>query len=521
MRMLGLIATLAFTANAIQGTQLVAQSSPLHGTLTPGGYGVGFTKIRIVDSSRPSRAKRDSNGVLFAGDRSRKIDVHLWYPAAKSNAPAMTVKDYITSDLAPNATAEDRGGRERSLRSFFGQFGGTSDTAFQRLLGTVLLARRNASAAAGKFPLLVGQLRPFSTTVTNELLASHGYVVAMTFVQNDNEPRDPALGLEVAVRDMELAIPEMRKLPYVSPTSLATFGFSGSGFSQILLAMRHPDIDAVADLESAIFNGNMMWPLYRGVGYDVLAMRVPFMHLYSVPLSRDEPRIADFDGMRYSTRYRYLVDAPGIHHWDFATEGMAASAVLRMRGDSATRLQQAFETSNRYLLAFFNAHVKKDSTALAWLRRDPVQNGVPQGLVTIKETVALKPAISPYAFENILRYQSIPRAMAALDAGHAGDPDAPVYQEATLLELAYRVLRFQQPTHAIAVFRKNLELHPGSSNAYDSLAEGLERTGAKSEALEVSRRGLEVLSTEMLTDARRTQLSEALSGRIRRLSSGG
>ena len=96
--------------------------------------------------------------------------------------------------------------------------------------------------------------------------------------------------------------------------------------------MRHPDVDAVCDLESAIFDDGVLDPLSRGWGYGLTALRVPFLHIYSVPLSKRENRIADFEAMRYSTRYRYLVDAPGIHHWDFATEGMAASTVLRTAG---------------------------------------------------------------------------------------------------------------------------------------------------------------------------------------------
>ena len=46
-------------------------------------------------------------------------------------------------------------------------------------------------------------------------------------------------------RDMEFAIPELRKRPDVHATALGALGFSGSGFSQILLAMRHPDVAAV------------------------------------------------------------------------------------------------------------------------------------------------------------------------------------------------------------------------------------------------------------------------------------
>ena len=70
---------------------------------------------------------------------------------------------------------------------------------------------------------------------------------------------------------------------------------------------------------------------------------------------------------------------------------MAASTVLGIRGANGPRLRQALATTNRYLLAFFNAYVKRDQAELAFLRRDPAANGAPAGLATIREL----PAVSP------------------------------------------------------------------------------------------------------------------------------
>ena len=250
--------------------------------------------------------------------------------------------------------------QEANVRQFLSQFGQVSDEGWTRLKGTRLLARPDAPAASGRFPLLIGALRPLSTAITNEYLASHGFVVAMVDGENVPDPPDPGGALEIDYRDMEFAIPELRKRQDVDERALGALGFSGSGFSQLLLAMRHPDVPAVCDLESAIFDDRMMYPLFRGWGYSTTALRVPFLHTYSLALSKRENRIKDFEAMRYSTRYRYLVDAPNIHHWDFATEGMAASAVLGNRGKDGPRLQQAFETTNRYVLQFFNAYLKRD-----------------------------------------------------------------------------------------------------------------------------------------------------------------
>lgn len=495
----------------------VAQSrSPLHGALASGPYAVGFMKREIRDPVRPEGPKLDASGRPVTTDRARRMSVHIWYPSATSSAPAMTFRDYMFSHHADTATDAFRRADEANRRRFFAQFGTVSDAAWARLTATPLIARRDATPANERFPLVVGMLRTLSTTVTNEYLASHGYVVAMIHSFEPDNP-DPGPGLEVAVRDMELVVAEMRKLAFVDPARLAALGFSGSGFSQVLFAMRHPDVDAVSDLESALFDDSVYWPLNRGWGYSVTALRVPFLHTYSVPLSKRENRFNEFESMRYSTRHHYLVDAPGIHHWDFATEGMAASTVLRLRGVNNERLAQAFETTNRYLLAFFNAYVKRDQTELSFLRRDPAANGAPAGLATIRELPAVRPAPTIEAFQALMLTRGPQVAMAAFNDALRTDPQADLFNEGRLNQLAYRLLRQEKPVEAIAIFRAIVALRPESSNAYDSLAEALEGVGERHEALLQTRKGLEVLERDQLTPERKRQTREALEGRMRRL----
>jgi hypothetical protein len=474
--------------------------SPLHGALVQGPHAVGFRTLAIHDASR-----------------SRPLTVLVWYPARPDAAgQGMTYTEALLAHLATAPEAE-RTAREAQGRQFFAQFGQVDDQAWARLKDTRLHARRDAPPADGRYPLLIGQLRPLSTNVTNEYLASHGFVVAMTYGSNP-QASSAGAGLEIGYRDMEFAIPELRKLPMVDQRRLGALGFSGAGFSQILLAMRHPDVQAVCDLESAIFDGRMMWPLAGGWGYDVGAMRVPFLHTYSVPLSKLEDRIGDFEKMRYSTRYRYLVDAPGIHHWDFATEGMAASTVLGLRAENAARLRAVFETTNRYVLAFVNAYLKDDAGELAFLKRDPAANGAPAGLATITELPGIRPAPTPADFERMIVDQGPVAAIQEFDAARARDGQAPLFDQTGLNAMGYRVLRqHAKPEAAIAIFRKVVDLYPASTNAYDSLSEALEGAGNRAEALSVAKRGLEMLEKESLTPERRQQLGDLLRERVKRL----
>jgi tetratricopeptide (TPR) repeat protein len=493
------LATIAVALLAIAPAAVRAEAgSPLHGDLRAGTHGVGFRTLALHDASR-----------------DRPLVAHVWYPAAAAQGQAMTFGDATVAHLEGRPGPE-RQQREEATRRFFAQFGGLSDEAWTKLMATPLLARRAAAPAAGRFPLLIGTLRPLSTTITNEYLASHGYVVAMVH-GTPPTAADAGAALEVGYRDMEFTIPEVRKLPFVDGRALAALGFSGSGFSQILLAMRHPQVQAVCDLESAIFDDSILWSLAHGYGYDVAALRVPFLHTYSVPLSTRENRIADFERMRYSTRYRYLVDAPGIHHWDFATEGMAAS-VMGVRGEGGPRLKRVFETTNRYVLAFFDAYLRQDAAALAYLRRDPAANGAPAGLATINELPAIAPAPTTDAFERLLLERGA-AAMTELEAARQRDPDAPLFAEASLNRIGYRLLnQGKKPAESILVFRKAVEYYPGSPNAYDSLSEGLEGAGLHDEAIKVAHQGLAVLEKADVPGETRTSLGDGLRARIGRLT---
>lgn len=444
--------------------------------------------------------------------------VQVWYPAAATASATAGVMTFGEATLAhvDGESAEVRRERELATRRFFAQFGGLADEAWDRLLRMPMLARRDATAADGRFPLLIGTLRPLSTWVTGEYLASHGFVVAMVHGAPPTV-EDAGAALEVGFRDMEFAIPEVRKLPSVDPRRLGALGFSGSGFSQILLAMRHPQVQAVCDLESALFDDRVLWSLSRGYGYDVTALRVPFLHTYSVPLSKFENRIADFERMRYSHRYQYLVDAPGIHHWDFATEGMAAS-VMGVRGEHGPRLRKVFETTNRYVLAFFNAHLKDDEAERAFLRRDPAASGAPEGLARIRELPGIEPAPTADVFERTLVEQGV-SAVNSLDAARQRDPQASVFAEPQLNRVGYRLLNnHKRPTEAVAVFRKMVEWYPASPNAADSLSEGLEAAGQTAEAVTVARGALVLLERADVSAQTRASLGEGLRARITRLT---
>jgi tetratricopeptide (TPR) repeat protein len=70
------------------------------------------------------------------------------------------------------------------------------------------------------------------------------------------------------------------------------------------------------------------------------------------------------------------------------------------------------------------------------------------------------------------------------------EKDGPVFDEADFNALGYRLLQENSLEFALYVFTKNVQLYPGSSNAYDSLGEAFVKAGRKAEAIESYRRSL-------------------------------
>ena len=74
-------------------------------------------------------------------------------------------------------------------------------------------------------------------------------------------------------------------------------------------------------------------------------------------------------------------------------------------------------------------------------------------------------------------------------------PDGPVFDEGDFNALGYRLIEENNLDSAVFVFEKNVELYPGSWNAWDSLGEVSAKAGRKERAIESYRKSLELNPT--------------------------
>jgi tetratricopeptide (TPR) repeat protein len=495
------------------GADAMAQVPVLPGGLEPGAHGVGFRLITVEDGTRLTggRAAPADRGA----SRARTLRLHVWYPAAPaSGGGRLTIGDYL-------ALAGPAGGTHRAdLPRILGLT--LTDAEWRTYTTFPLTATRDAAPAAGAFPLIVGMLRPVSSIVAAEHLASHGYVVG--FVERQPQERILAEGrrreglvMMEGVRDLEVAISRLRQEPIVDGRRLGAQGVGSDGLAQLVLAMRHPDVDAVALLES-IWRAPDNTTSYQEVpAYDPLVLRAPLFYAYSLNLGRDtNEHIADLAAMRYAPTSLLYLGEPKMTHADFFTEGMVLATVLERRAPARAALARASQAIYGYQRTFFDAYVKGDAGAVARVATAPA---VPRGgsMIELVHTPAIVPALSRSELQAGMTGDPA-TALARARADLARDPKAPVFEEAWLNQTGYGFLQRNQQAAAVAVLTLASEAYPQSANTLDSLSEVLEAAGRRSEALAAAERALALLPGDTgMPAAQRASLEAGLRARVQRL----
>ncbi len=97
-----------------------------------------------------------------------------------------------------------------------------------------------------------------------------------------------------------------------------------------------------------------------------------------------------------------------------------------------------------------------------------------------------------WKFVKIVWEEGTERARAAFEEARKRDPQATLFQEATLNNLGYRLIQKGRVKDAVEVFRLNTEAYPQSFNTFDSLAEAYMLSGDRELAIQNYRRSLEL-----------------------------
>lgn len=474
---------------------MYAQTASLFENLPVGKYDVGFKIITLTDSSRVTRPLYNYFGEKEMGDLYQKIHIQVWYPAQPgAGKEKLTYADYSYSHLlsSTNETfaANKKANAFNSARETFqGFFGPVTDEMWQKLLQTTFLGQKDAPHISQKFPLLIGMLRPLSTAITNEVLASNGYVVAMVLSTSGRLPA----GYITDVTDMQYTIAHLTKSGMADAESIGTYGFSGSGFSQVLLAMSDPRIRALADIESALY-GEGIWDIFSSSDlYNTANLRIPFLHIYGKELGKSDTHFEKFHDKKYAHRYHLLLNYPRLHHWDLATEGRSSATILHVRGDKEPAVRASFEVANHYLFHFFEAALKRSPASQEKLNSRKANLLYNDSLWTFQQYPALQSPPNRSQFEAIINRKGVDSAVQLARKFYAADSTVEFLHQNSLNALARQFRSQNKPAEGLALMTLAVEFHPREAWLWNNLADMYENSGNKPEAIRCCEKVLELL----------------------------
>jgi dienelactone hydrolase len=471
-----------------------ADTSAAWGKLTPGPNAVGFQVMFRTDPSRPYKPKRDYLGNLLPGDRSRPIQISIWYPASASgNTGQMSFQDYIdlTASEENGATPSDQQ-KQAAFQSYKNRIASqATDNAVRTALATKTMAVRDAKPLTTRVPLVLiapstGLSSPVGNAILAEYLASHGYVVASSpaIGLNERQLSFNALGSITQMQDLQFIISNVRSFPSVDPDKLAIIGFSFGGLAGSLMTMHNGDVDAFVSLETAAANKFGYSILFQNPIYRPRQLRVPVLHF-----TAQETNESTDDSFLRTIKYAPLttIKIKGMTPPDFSSLSMITPLVAvpaATQGEAAPDKRVGYETICRYTAQFLNAKVKKDPEADAFLNQKPEQNGLAAGLVLLETRPGLKIPPSESEFVKILREQGLSKASAIHKEVTSKDPDYELYDPLTLVGVAQEYSDQKKTKEAIDILNFNAEVYPDVWETYETMANIYLNEGKKDLAIE-------------------------------------
>jgi hypothetical protein len=443
-----------------------------------GPHAVGFAVRSTVDPTRH----------VNAVDAGVRITLATWYPATRyaSMAPAMTALAY---HLLPLGTADDADRRRyeedeiTALCSWrhVGIVELTREQASQSL-HTAGIARRDAPAHEGTWPVVLLMGGPFYLASTAEMLASHGFVVIAPFrtddQQNDVNAQAFPWYLENAVRDAEWAVHVVLSSRRIAPPRLFAMGHGGGGMQALLFTMRNRNVSALVDIDAANFSSRSR---ARDLAfYSPRLLRVPYLHILREETRRDQDQYDDFTAMAFGRRVEVVLQDEAVRHHDLSDIGRAVAQPMRIRGDAQSSVEREYADVQDTIVRFLQAPADAagQTAAETWLTS---HDGASRHAV--KVYAAIEPA--PVVQQVIATLDASTPAL--LRAAHDRDPNAAVFDATNLARIIERAMVGPGPRTAIAIADVSREIHPDDPVFLALKSEASQAAGDPAAALSAAR----------------------------------
>jgi len=467
----------------------------------PGPFAVGFRVVNQYDHARAYQGEFDAvTGKAVEGERARPIQTLVWYPAAANGKP-MVFGDYLALTGSEDDFTRSEV-RQRTLAAELIQANYLSESGPEQgraALAGAMRARRDASPARGKFPVVIYAPSIGAPAAENpdlcEYLASHGYVVIASPSLGPHGRTMPNSldGVETQAADIAFLSAYAHTLPQADTGRLAVAGYSWGGIANVFAAARDSRIKALVNLDGSVRYYPELVAASKYVTPQSAA--APMLFLAARPLSlediarRGKPAASFLNDMKYADLYT-LTMLP-MEHFAFSSTYLRFAPERRFNQYPRTDVNRAFGWSADYILHFLDVYLKDDPKARAWLAQPPAEHAIPAYAATMEARPAAAKPPGRMQLAKALAQRGFEHAHDAYQAMHTREP-AFELKDAELIEWGYALLHAGQTAQAVEIFKLATLLYPSSWNAFDSLAEAYELRGDKPNAILHYQRSLQL-----------------------------
>jgi dienelactone hydrolase len=494
-----LLIALVAAAQAQSAPVVASEDQRFHFTERSGPDAVGLKVVEQYDFSRSYRAVTDELGKPYQGERARPLQTLIWYPAQKSGGKPMTVGDY--GNLLATETSFGQPELSRDWKQWL--------DSMKPTLKDPMWAVRNAPLLPGRFPVVIYAPSLSSMSWENadlcEYLASHGYVVVASpdlGAKSRNMTLDLA-GVDAQAQDISFLIGYAQTLPNTDMSEIAVAGFSWGGISNLFAAARDNRIRALVALDGSM----RYYPGLVKAATDVHPdqMTIPMLFFTQGPTSLEKLArhsiSKDTDGPNVLNAWTHgdliTVDDIALVHVEHSSmyqrnEDVWKDYPSNRKADySRADGMVGYAWVTRYTLEFLDAYLKHDAQAMAFLKKTPAEVGVPPHMMTVDFRAGKGIPATLEAFRAELGQQGFDHAPAIYAAMLKDQPDFKL-DEAAVDAWAYDLMDENHLPEATHLFKLNVQVFPGSWNAYDSLGEAYMKAGQKQLAIDNYKKSLEL-----------------------------
>lgn len=466
----------------------------------PGPNAVGLKVVEQYDFSRGYRGETDvETGKPITGERARPIQTLIWYPAAKGSGQALAVGDYVrlgaTADDFEHTPSERAAMQEKFMAA---KVATLSPERAKAELAAPMLARRDATPASGKFPVVIYAPSFNADAYENadlcEYLASQGYVViaSPSFGQASRGMTTDLEGAETQVGDIEFLIGYAHGLPQADMGRLAVVGYSWGGLANVMAAAKDSRIRALVALDGSV----RYWPNIIKQSQYLTPARVtsPMLYVAAAPKSVEDTAADVNKDQSFLAQMKYA-DLYKVTMYPYVHANFSVMFSQRLMPDSGYSAYDKDELSvangwvETYVRRFLDAYLKGDAASRAFLDTPVAKTDAPRHLLAIDVTKSAGAPPTRAAFAAELNRAGFDRALATYQAFNTRDPGFEI-AEFELNRWGYQRLAAGDTRMAVGVLKLAADLHPDSWNAFDSLGEAYAANGDKALAIAAYRQSL-------------------------------